>query len=184
MSLKVLVSLMAGALLAGASARQPAATASLPAQTTAAHEDPLVGEYCTSCHTEKKPTGGLTLVGFDSSTAEKRAEVAEKMIRKLRTGMMPPPGSPRPDPAVIAAFVTGLETRIDAAAAANPNPGWRPFQRRPREEYAGVVRDLFGLDVDAAEFLPADTVSAGFDNVADVQTFSPTLMTGYLRGAS
>ena len=106
------------------------------------------------------------------------------MIRKLRAGMMPPPGARRPDAATIAAFVDALETRMDAAAALNPNPGWRPFQRLNRAEYARAVRDLLGIDVDVNAFLPPDTISRGFDNVADVQSFSPTLMEGYLRAAS
>ena len=99
--------------------------------------------------------------------------------------MMPPPAAPtRPEPATVAAFVEALETRLDAAAAASPQPGWRPFQRLNRAEYARAVRDLVGVDIDADQFLPPDTISSGFDNVADVQTFSPALMDGYLRAAS
>src|SRR4030095_12939088 len=81
-------------------------------------------------------------------------------------------------------FVTALESRMDALAASDPNPGWRPFQRLNRAEYAREIRSLLDLDVDVTAFLPADTISDGFDNVADVQTFSPTLMEGYLRAAS
>src|SRR5262249_38415912 len=103
--------------------------------------------------------------------------------RKLRAGMMPPPGSPRPDRQTIVAFVERLETAIDAAAATRPDPGWRPFQRLNRAEYTAAIRDLFGLVIDASEFLPADPMSAGFDDVADVQAFSPILVTGYLRAA-
>jgi len=110
--------------------------------------------------------------------------IAEKMIRKLRAGMMPPPGARRPDAATISAFVDSLETALDAAAAVSPNPGWRPFQRLNRVEYARAVRDLLGIDVDVNAFLPPDTISGGFDNVSDVQSFSPTLMEGYLRAAS
>jgi hypothetical protein len=146
---------------------------------------PLVTEYCAGCHKENgKPAGGLTLAGFDASAPEKNAQVAEKVIRKLRAGMMPPPGSPRPPAETIAVFVEGLEARLDAAAAVSPDPGWRPFQRLNRAEYARAIFDLVGLEIDPAPLLPPDTVSAGFDNIADVQTFSATLMTGYLRGAS
>ncbi len=106
------------------------------------------------------------------------------MIRKLRAGMMPPAGAKRPDAAVLDKLATSLETRIDTLAALNPNPGRRPFQRLNRAEYAAAVKDLLDLDVDIAAYLPPDTISAGFDNVADVQTFSPTLMDGYLRAAS
>ncbi len=106
------------------------------------------------------------------------------MIHKLRAGMMPPSGARRPADGQITQLVSALETRMDAAAAADPNPGWRPFQRLNRAEYSREIRHLLDLDVDVTAFLPADTISDGFDNVADVQTFSPTLMEGYLRAAS
>src|SRR5205085_1836849 len=112
------------------------------------------------------------------------APLGEKMIRKLRAGMMPPPGARRPDEASLRALADAIETRIDRAAAAKPNPGWRPFQRLNRAEYARAVRDLLALDVDTEALLPPDTVSQSFDNVADAQVFSPTLMEGYLRAAS
>src|SRR5262249_35460201 len=131
--------------------------------------------------------GGIALVGptgFDAAKIDKNTELGEKMIRKLRAGMMPPPGVRRPDAATLSAFVDSLETKIDAAAAVNPNPRWRPFPRVNRAEYSRAVRDLLGLQVDVNSFLPADTISSGFDNVSDVQTFSPTLMEGYLRAAS
>ena len=92
------------------------------------------------------------------------------MIRKLRSGMMPPPGARRPDAAVIDAFASSMESRLDQAAALNPNPGRRPFQRLNRAEYARAVSALLALDVDVNAFLPPDTISAGFDNVADAQT--------------
>jgi hypothetical protein len=124
------------------------------------------------------------LAGFDAATVEQHAETAEKMIRKLRAGMMPPPTARRPEAAAVQAFVDSLESRLDKAAALTPNPGWRPFQRLNRAEYARAVHDLLGIDVDVNSFLPPDTLSSGFDNIADVQTFSPTLMEGYLRAAS
>ena len=116
--------------------------------------------------------------------ASTERDLTEKMIHKLRAGMMPPSGARRPAPDQIATFVTALESRMDALAAADPNPGWRPFQRLNRAEYAREIRTILDLDVDVTAFLPADTISDGFDNVADVQTFSPTLMEGYLRAAS
>src|SRR5262245_44195745 len=144
----------------------------------------LVAQYCATCHSEKGHAGELSLAAFDAATVTAHADVAEKMIRKLRAGMMPPPGARRPDAATISALVDALETTLDAAAAVSPNPGWRPFQRLNRVEYARAVRDLLGIDVDVNAFLPPDTVSGGFDNVSDVQSFSPTLMEGYLRAAS
>ena len=127
---------------------------------------------------------GSSLAGFDAAKVEANAETAEKMIRKLRAGMMPPPTARHPEAAAVRALVDSFESRIDKAAALNPNPGWRPFQRLNRAEYARAVRDLLGIDVDVNSFLPPDTLSSGFDNISDVQNFSPTLMEGYLRAAS
>ena len=158
--------------------RLPGAAASAAAQTE------LVATYCTSCHSERGRAGGLSLVGWTPARAEETPDIAETMIRKLRVGMMPPPGAKRPDPPILRAFVEALESRMDARAAMQPDPGWRPFQRLNRSEYTRAVRDLVAQDVDVAAFLPPDTVSGGFDNVADVQTFSPALMDGYLRAAS
>ena len=151
---------------------------------TASSPNQLTGEYCVGCHSAKGKAGGLSLVGFDAATADKNPEVAENIIRKLRAGLMPPPGRPRPDAATLTSFITKLENTLDAAAALNPDPGWRPFQRLNRAEYAQAIRDLVGIEIDVTAFLPSDTLSSGFDNVADVQTFSPTLIAGYLRAAS
>ncbi len=98
--------------------------------------------------------------------------------------MMPPAGARRPDAATLQTLTTALETKVDNIAALHPNPGRRPFQRLNRAEYAAAVHDLLDLDVDVSAYLPPDTISKGFDNVADVQTFSPALMDGYLRAAS
>jgi hypothetical protein len=152
----------------------------LPGQTQKA----VITEYCFECHDSDKAKGGLVLEKFDPSHADENAEVAEKMIRKLRAGMMPPAGAEQPGGDTIAALATSLETRIDQAAAARPNPGRRTFQRLNRAEYASSIRDLLGIDVDVAAFLPPDTISHNFDNIADVQVFSPTLLEGYLRAAS
>jgi cytochrome c551/c552 len=164
---------------------------SAPVQPVPAHTTPvtsesqtaLIKQYCVTCHNDRAKTGGLSLVAFDVARAAEHAELTEKMIRKLRVGMMPPAGARRPAPEVLHALVEGLEQRVDAAAAAAPNPGWRPFQRLNRAEYARAIKDLLDLDVDIAALLPADTISDGFDNIADSQTFSPTLLTSYLRAA-
>jgi cytochrome c553 len=145
----------------------------------------LINEYCIGCHDDDGKAGGLSLNEFEPAHADRQADVAEKMIRKLRAGMMPPPAArTRPDAATARAFAEALEATIDGAAGKNPRPGWRPFQRLNRAEYARAVRDLLDVDVDASAFLPPDTISNGFDNVADAQTFSPALMEGYLRAAS
>jgi mono/diheme cytochrome c family protein len=147
-------------------------------------QNQLVGQYCATCHSERGKAGGLVLAGFDAAKIEQHPDVAEKMIRKLRTGMMPPPNARRPEAQTIKAFVETLEGTIDRTAALNPNPGWRPFQRLNRAEYQRAVQDLLGINVDVTAYLPPDTISKGFDNVADVQNFSPTLMESYLRAAS
>jgi cytochrome c553 len=167
-----------------AAAAKPAASIPRPRTSSDEAQNQLVATYCATCHSERGKAGGLTLAGFDAATIDRRPEVAEKMIRKLRTGMMPPPAARRPDAAAIAQLVDTLEARMDAAAQANPNPGWRPFQRLNRAEYQRAIKELLGIDVDVTAFLPPDTISHGFDNVADVQTFSPTLMESYLRAAS
>jgi len=153
------------------------------AQPAAEPQPEIVKQYCVSCHSERGKAGGLSLVNFDAAHADQSADVAEKMIRKLRLGMMPPPGARRPEPAVLTQFVSSLENKIDSASLTHPNPGRRPFQRLNRAEYQHSVKELLDLDVDVNAFLPPDTLSAGFDNIADVQTFSATLMEGYLRAA-
>ena len=169
---------------AAPSRRVQAPSAGTSSSLSIESQNQLVGQYCASCHSDRGKAGGLTLAGFDAAKVVQHPDVAEKIIRKLRTGMMPPPNSRRPDAATTTAFFEALETKMDAAAALNPNPGWRPFQRLNRAEYQRAVRDLLGIDVDVTAFLPPDTISRGFDNVADVQAFSPTLMESYLRAAS
>jgi mono/diheme cytochrome c family protein len=144
----------------------------------------LLKQYCVSCHNDRTKTGGLTLAAFDPTTAPAHAELTEKIIRKVRAGMMPPAGARRPAPEVLSGFAEALEARMDAALPPAANPGSRPFQRLNRAEYKRAVKDLLGLDVDVTQFLPADTISEGFDNIAEAQTFSATLLSGYLRAAS
>ena len=143
----------------------------------------VIDQYCTRCHNEQRMRGNLALNGFDIAEAERNGETVEKMIRKLAAGMMPPGGVRRPEPAVMDALVDELRTTMDALAKRNPNPGTRTFQRLNRAEYRAAVHDLLGLDVDVSSFLPLDTKSANFDNIADVQMPSATVMEGYLRAA-
>jgi hypothetical protein len=156
-----------------------------PATMSVDAQNKLVSSNCSTCHDDDAKTGGITLEHFDATHIDKNAELAEKMIRKLRAGMMPPPSvTDRPSAETLAAFATALETKIDAAATLHPNPGHRMFQRLTRVEYERAIHDLLDLDVDVNAFLPPDTLSAGFDNIADVQQFSPTLLEGYLRAAA
>ena len=177
---------LGGTLLVAGGARKTgpvgplAANFVVPAPTL---ED-VVGSYCTRCHNERRLTGNLSLEGFDVTRADEEAETAERMIRKLRAGMMPPPGVRRPAGDTLAALAQLMEEVIDEAAASRPHAGTRPFQRLNRAEYARVIRDLLGLTVDPDEWLPSDPISVGFDNIADAQTLSPTLMDAYLTAAS
>jgi mono/diheme cytochrome c family protein len=161
--------------------------AATPAKPVAAHTDynALVKRYCVGCHNDrnKDRAGSLTLASFDIANAGEEAEVAERMIRKLQASMMPPPGMPRPDAATYQSFISALETTVDVHAKANPNPGGRTFQRLNRPEYARAIKDLLEIDVNAANWLPQDTMSANFDNIADEQTLSPTLLEAYLNAA-
>jgi hypothetical protein len=155
----------------------------IPAETLTA----VVRRVCGVCHNPALPggpLGNLALTTFDVAQAPQRAEIAEKMIRKLRAQMMPPPGTPRPGGDTLQVLVETLETLIDRAAALAPDPGDRPFQRMNRAEYKASIHDLLGLDIDAGAYLPLDTKSANFDNIADVQTLSPTLLGAYLNAAA
>jgi hypothetical protein len=156
-------------------------SAALPAPVLEPNE--TIKKFCQDCHNDSDLTGELSLQKFDASKAADNAAIAEKMIRKLRAGMMPPRDYAQPDAASRLALVTALETSLDKAAA-TPNPGHRSFQRLNRAEYGAAVRSLFGVDLDVNAYLPADTISAGFDNIADVQMPSATVMQGYLRAAA
>lgn len=156
-----------------------------PAAPTAPTPSDTVRTYCVGCHNDRTRRGDLSLATFDVATAGEHAAIAEKVIRKLRTGMMPPREAGRkPDAATRLALIDALETTLDAAAAAHLNPGRRAFQRLNRAEYTAAIRTLFGLDIDVSTYLPADTISASFDNIADVQMPSATVMQGYMRAAA
>ena len=144
----------------------------------------VVQTYCFVCHNDALKTGNLSLAGFEVENAPNHPETAERMIRKLRAGMMPPPGMARPSPEVLAALVDELETRIDEHAAANPNPGVRRFQRLTRAEYENSVEQLFDLKIDAARWLPSDTYLGNFNNLSAAQGLSTTLLESYLRAAA
>jgi hypothetical protein len=144
----------------------------------------VVQRNCVLCHNDAMLTAGLSLQSFDVAEAAASAPVAEKMIAKLRAEMMPPPGAPRPGGDTLTALAETLEARIDRAAARAPNPGDRSFQRLNRAEYEASIRDLLGLEIESAAFLPLDTKSENFDNVAAVQGLSPTLLDAYLNAAA
>src|SRR5262245_27871883 len=168
-------------------------------QTTPAPKSPVLsGEviathratfqrYCLTCHTERLKAQGtvpISLETLDLSKISANAEIWEKVVLKVRAGVMPPAGSSRPDKPVRDAFLTWLESELDRSAAALPNPGrTEALHRLNRTEYRNAIRDLLGLDIDVSSLLPADDVSYGFDNIAGVLKISPTLMERYLEAA-
>jgi mono/diheme cytochrome c family protein len=165
-------------------AARPAASHSISPALSARQQSELVTQYCAGCHSERAKAGGLSLAGFDAMKSHERAEVVEKMIRKMSAGLMPPPGAKRPDAATLTALTGALESRMDEHAANNPNPGRRTFQRLNRPEYERAIRELLGLEVTAGNWLPLDQKSANFDNIADEQSLSPTLLEAYLNAAA
>ena len=159
----------------------PAASQETPAP--ASEHRSLVNRYCVTCHNERLRTAGLTLDTADIDAVSRNAEVWEKVVRKLRASAMPPAGMPRPEPAAYDAFATYLETELDRAAEANPDPGETGSQRLNRTEYVNAIRDLLAVEVDGESLLPADDSRYGFDNIGDVLTISPLLSERYLSAA-
>ena len=144
----------------------------------------LANQYCAGCHNDKVKSGGFTFSQLDLAHPEQNSDQAERVIRKLRAGMMPPVGLPRPEGNGLGNFAASLESAIDSAAAAHPNPGRPALHRLNRTEYRNSVRDLLTVNIDPEALLPPDDMSHGFDNMADVLTISPALMEGYIRAAS
>ncbi|MBI4475251.1 MAG: DUF1592 domain-containing protein [Acidobacteria bacterium] len=147
-------------------------------------QEALLRQYCQGCHNDNLKRGEMSLTSLDLAHVDRNPELAEKIVRKLKTGLMPPASSRRPDAEQVKTFVKALETELDKAAGLRPNPGTRPFQRLTRDEYARTTRDLLLVEVDVAKYLPADTVSDGLDNIADSQAFSASLTEGYMRAAA
>ena len=172
------------------SAQQPApqatrAQASSPrlAASPASSHRATLDRYCVTCHNQRLVTAGLKLDEADVAKPGEGAEIWEKVVRKLRTGMMPPPNMPQPSMEDRRALLSWLETSLDKAAAAKPNPGRTETLRRlNRTEYQNAVRDLLSVDIDAASFLPADESGHGFDNVT-VGDLPPALLDRYISAA-
>src|SRR5262249_37179924 len=183
--------LIAGCLpaLAFASAAQttvaprqtPATAAAKPAESPL--DRAVTNQYCVTCHNQRAKTGGLAIDALDFDHPEKDAETWEKVIRKVKTGMMPPSGARRPERATLDGFATQVEKNLDAAAALHPNPGSAALHRLNRTEYGNVIRDLLALDIDVEMLLPPDDATDGFDNIADALGTSPALIQGYVSAA-
>jgi Protein of unknown function (DUF1592)/Protein of unknown function (DUF1588)/Protein of unknown function (DUF1585)/Protein of unknown function (DUF1595)/Protein of unknown function (DUF1587) len=143
----------------------------------------FLDRYCGTCHNDRLKTAGLSLERFDVLRPDAQPEVWEKVVRKLRTGVMPPPNMMQPPKADRLAMLTWLETSLDTTSAARPNPGRTETLRRlNRTEYQNAIRDLLALDIDGASLLPADESGHGFDNVI-VGDLSPTLLDRYVSAA-
>jgi len=164
-----------------AAARSPA-----PAPPPASSEKPraLLDRYCVTCHSDRLKTANLSLQGLDLTQTANQADLWEKVIRKLRAGVMPPPDVPRPPLPDYEALRDWLENEIDRAAAAKTAPGSVVLHRLNRTEYANAVRDLLDLQIDATTLLPPDDSANGFDNIAGSLTISPTLLESYTTAAA
>jgi len=165
----------------GTRTRVPVATA--PA-VPAVDANAVVQQYCASCHSERVKSGGLVLQDLDpNKTAATNSATWEKVVLKLRGGMMPPQSAKQPDEATRTALTLQIEQALDRQALASPNPGQKSVHRLNRTEYGNAVRDLLDLSIDPTQYLPADDESDGFDNIAGVLRVSPSLLEQYLSAA-
>jgi cytochrome c551/c552 len=154
-----------------------------PRSALPSSERAMLDQYCVTCHNERLKTGGLSLDTLDLARVATDAEVWEKVVRKIRTGMMPPSGASRPPRALLDGLASALEARLDAAAVPAASLTAPALHRLNRTEYANAIRDLLALDVDVATLLPADGSSEGFDNIAEALSVSPSLIQGYISAA-
>ena len=178
MSLAVLFAMTSAVATGGAQAPAP------PRASVRPPDAAFVKQYCLSCHNSRARLGGLALDALDLLKVDGHAETWEKVVRKLRTGMMPPEGAPKPPASTAETFAAALETILDTAAARRTDPGAPALHRLNRTEYSNAIRDLLALDVDVSALLPPDDSTAGFDNIADVLGVSPALIEGYVAAAT
>ena len=182
----VLVLVLLGAAQAEPRGQSAAGAAAGAAATDfSAEASAVVGKYCVTCHNQRLKTAELMFDAEGITNIGQHAEVWEKVVRKVRSGSMPPIGRPRPAPAALTQWVAGLETALDRAAATRPNPGRvATMHRLNQTEYQNVIRDLLHLDVDGAALVPVDDAGYGFDNNADVLSMSPPLLQRYMLAAA
>tara|TARA_B100001123_G_scaffold72463_1_gene81319 strand:- start:1642 stop:4056 length:2415 start_codon:yes stop_codon:yes gene_type:complete len=143
----------------------------------------VLDRYCVGCHNDRLQTAGVSLDDLDVGHVATGAETWEKVVRKLRAREMPPPSRPRPEEATYIDFIEWIETELDLASLANPNPGTETIHRLNRSEYTNAIRDLLALEINGRELLPADDQSYGFDNIADVLSLSTSLLERYMLAA-
>ena len=184
----IVVILAGGLAIVAATDRLEAAGSQQPAtsdrSSTVASQSALIDQYCVTCHNERTKAGSLVLAGVDLTKVDAHTDIWERVVRKLRAGMMPPVGMPRPSAPAQEALVTWLESELDGAAKRAPNPGrTEAFHRLNRAEYRNAIRDLLALDIDVESLLPSDDAGYGFDNIAGVLKISQSLMERYLSVA-
>jgi hypothetical protein len=172
-------------LMPAGHAQTPPAAAPAPGSSPApaSSSPPVLKQYCVTCHNERAKIGGLALDSKDFDHVGADAITWEKVVRKIRTGMMPPSGARRPERSVLDGFVSELETRLDQAAPVGASLHAPALHRLNRTEYANAIRDLIALDVDVKALLPSDASSEGFDNIAEALAVSPSLVQGYVSAA-
>jgi mono/diheme cytochrome c family protein len=182
-----LVLVVSGLCLALSGTNRPSAASlqtAAPSPPAAPPARAFVNQYCVSCHNTRLKTGGLALDAIDPANIAHNAETWEKVVRKLRTGAMPPFGARRSDEATSRHVVDWLEAELDRSATAHPNPGRPALHRLNRAEYANSIKDLLDLDVEVASLLPPDDAAFGFDNIADVLGVPPVLLERYVDAAA
>jgi len=171
---------------AGSAQQRSATPATGPTSTPAASiasRKALLDQYCVNCHNEDDKVAGIAFDKMDLTRLAKDGDTWEKAIKKLKGGMMPPPGARQPDRAAALSFAAWLETSLDAASAAAPNPGSIALHRLNRAEYAASIKELFAIDIDPTTLLPPDDLSSGFDNIANVLKVSPSFLDQYINAS-
>ena len=180
----VVLALVSSSSVALPALKPQSASAAPPAgSTVVAQQKALIDQYCVTCHNQRTKTGGLALDTLDLNKIPENAEIWEEAIVKLRGHLMPPPNARQPNPGAKDSLVTWLETTLDRAAEAKPNPGSVILHRLNRAEYASAVRDLLDIQINANDLLPADDISDGFDNIANVLKVSPSFLDQYVNAA-
>src|SRR5262245_5841 len=175
--------LQANPLLAGARPQAIKPAASHVTAQDVAQVQAVVSKYCVGCHNDRTKSGQVSLQNLDASTPQAKADIWERVVRKLRSESMPPAGLPRPDKDTYHTVVAQLETSLDTAASGSPNPGRPAIHRLNRTEYTNAIRDLLALEIDGRSMLPPDDQAYGFDNIADNLSINPGLMDRYLTAA-
>ena len=179
----MLIPMLLALATTGAGAGQSPTGTAVVGKTALSSSRSVLDRYCVTCHNQTRLTGGLALDTLDLTDVAGSSEVLERVVHKLRSAAMPPPGRPRPSPEATDALVSSLEAALDAWAVAHPNPGRPAAHRLNRTEYKNAIRDLLGLEIDTTALLPADDMGFGFDNIADTLSFSPLLLERYMSAS-